>query len=87
MLAGDGGGDEYSGGADRDPGPLGVVRSGPGLMLRSNEFFYFEKAYFGVVCVSWVCMFGGSSPGGRVPGGSSVELAGAVIGGVLPSWL
>ena len=32
-------------------------------------------------------VFGGSVPGGRVPGGTSVELTGAVIGGVLPSWL
>src|SRR5262249_23563450 len=73
--------------ADRDPGSLGMVASGPGLMLRSNECVYFETGLFGVVCVFCVRMFCGSVPGGRVPGGTSIELGGAVIGGVLPSWL
>src|SRR5262249_39577049 len=36
--------------ADRDPGSLGMVASGPGLMLRSNECVYFETGLFGVVC-------------------------------------
>jgi hypothetical protein len=42
-------------------------------MLRSDEFVYLET--------------GGCVPGGSVPGGTSVELGGGVIGGVLPSWL
>ena len=45
--------------------------------LGSDELVYFEEGLLG-----GLCMFGGS-----VPGGTSVELAGAVIGGVLPSWL
>jgi hypothetical protein len=44
--------------------------------LGSVELVYFEEGLLGG------CMFGGS-----VPGGTSVELAGAVIGCVLPSWL
>jgi len=60
-----------------------MVASGPGLMLGSGEFVYFEAGVFdGVVCV-----FCGCVPGGSVPGGTSVELGGAVMGGVLPRWL
>jgi hypothetical protein len=40
-----------------------------------------------IVCPEGWLPFGGSVPGGCVPGGTSVELGGAVIGGVLPSWL
>jgi hypothetical protein len=36
---------------------------------------------------AWSALSGGSNPGGTVPAGTSVELGGAAIGGVLPSWL
>jgi hypothetical protein len=72
---------------DRDPGSLRMVASGPGLMLHSDAFVYFERDLLGVVRVSCDCVFGGGIPGGSVPGGTSVDLGGAAIGGVLPSWL
>jgi len=50
--------------------------------LGSDELVYFEKGLFGGVCTFWACLLCGS-----VPGGASVDLAGAVIGAVLPSWL
>ena len=56
-------------------------------MLPSNGFVYFESGPFGVVCMPCVRLFGGGIPGGTVPGGTSLELDGAVMGGVLPSWL
>jgi hypothetical protein len=75
-------------GADRDPGSLGVFVSDPGSYPVAMRFCRLrETGYFGVVCVACVCLFGGRSPGGSVPGAMSVELAGAAIGGVLPSWL
>jgi len=54
--------------------------------ISGDEFVYFVTGVFGAVCVLSGCVFCGV-PGGRVPGGTSVELGGAVIGGVLPSWL
>jgi hypothetical protein len=54
----------------------------PVSLLGSDELVYFEKGLFGGVCTFCVCPLCGS-----VPGGTSVELAGGVIGGVLPSWL
>lgn len=59
-----------------------MVVSGPGLVFCSDGFVYLEAGVFGAVCV-----FCGCVPGGSVPGGTSVELGGAVMGGVLPSWL
>jgi hypothetical protein len=55
-------------------------------VLPGEGFAYFEKGVFVGVCVLSGCVFCGV-PGGSVPGGTSVELVGGVIGGVLPSWL
>lgn len=58
----------------------------PGFVLRNDGFVYFESGNLEarVFCPG---VLGGSVPGGSVPGETSVELGGAVMGGVLPSWL
>jgi hypothetical protein len=67
-------------------GSLWMVFSDPGFMLGNNGFVYFEKGNL-EPRVFWPGVFGGSVPGGSVAGGTSVELGGAVMGGVLASWL
>jgi hypothetical protein len=63
-----------------------MVASDPGFMLGNDGFVYFEKGNLEprVFCP---VVLGGWVPGGSVAGGTSVDLGGAVMGGVLPSWL
>ncbi len=71
---------------DSDPGLLGMVVSDPGSRAPGKGFVYFGMGSLEprVFCPD---VLGGSIPGGSVRGGTSVELGGAMIGGVLPSWL